>query len=50
MFKTEKEQFEKYKKVKETKIELANKEIEQKCEKFKEVITQFNTRFRKISE
>ena len=36
--------------MKEKKIEIANKELEKKCDKFKEVITQFNTRFRKISE
>ena len=49
LFETEKEQFEKYKEMKEKKIDIANKELEQKCDKFKEVIAQFNMRFKKIS-
>ena len=50
LIKAEKEQFEKYKENKERKIELANKELEQKCDKFKGVIKEFNTRFRMMKE
>jgi len=43
----ERKQFERQKEVSEKKIELANKNIEQKYAEFKDVIMQFNTKFKK---
>lgn len=45
---SDKSQFEKYKDVSNKKIELENKNLEQKCDKFKELIGQFNAKFRPI--
>ena len=47
---SEKNQFEKYKEVNMKKIELENKSLEQKCDKFKELFSQFNSNFRPIVE
>ena len=44
-FAKEKEQFVKYKEVAFKKIELENKNLEQKCLKFKEIMSQFNSNF-----
>ena len=44
----DKNQFEKYKEVANKKIELENKSLEQKCDKFKEIIGQFNSNFKPI--
>lgn len=41
-------QFEKYKEIETKKIELENKNLEQKCDKFKELIAQFNSKFKPI--
>jgi len=46
MLDSEKNQFEKYKEVTNKKIELENKNIEQKCDRFKELINQFNSNFK----
>ena len=45
---SEKEQFEKYKEVSNKKIELENKNLEQKYNKFKNIIDQFNSNFKPI--
>jgi len=45
---SDKNQFEKYKEVSNKKIELENKNIEQKCDKFKELISQFNYSFKPL--
>lgn len=50
IFESEKKQFEKYKEVCSKKIELENKNLEQKCDKFKELIGQFNSNFKPIME
>lgn len=47
---SEKNQFEKYKEVNNKKIELESKNLEQKCEKFKELIGQFNLKFSPMLE
>ena len=47
---SERNQFEKYKEVTNKKIELENKNLEQKCTRFKEIISQFNSNFRPILE
>ena len=46
----DKKQFEKYKEVTNKKIELENKNLEQKCDKFKELIGQFNLSFKPMIE
>ena len=46
MLDSEKTQFEKYKEVTIRKIDLENKNIEQKCDRFKELINQFNSNFK----
>ena len=43
----ERKQFEKYKETSEKKLELTNKNLEQKYAEFKDVIIQFNTKFKK---
>ena len=48
ILKSEKEQFEKYKEVNTKKIELENKNLEQKYNKFKDIINQFNSNFKPI--
>lgn len=48
MLNSEKTQFEKYKEVTNRKIELENKNIEQKCDRFKDLINQFNSNFKPI--
>ena len=45
---SEKEQFDKYKEVTIKKIELENKNLEQKCEKLRNLISQFNLSFKPI--
>lgn len=45
---SEKQQFEKYKEINNKKIELESKNLEQKCDKFKELISQFNLKFNPI--
>lgn len=45
---SEKNQFEKYKEVTNKKLELENKNIEQKCDKFKALLNQFNANFKPI--
>lgn len=50
ILKSEKEQFEKYKEVNNRKIELENKNLEQKYNKFRDIINQFNSNFRPIIE
>ena len=47
---SEKEQFEKYKDVTLKKIELENKNLEKKCEKLKDIISQFNINFKPIKD
>lgn len=47
---SDKKQFEKYKEVNNKKIELENKNLEQKCDRFKELINQFNSSFKPILE
>lgn len=47
---SEKAQFEKYKEVTNRKLELENKNLEQKCIRFKEIIGQFNLNFKPILE
>ena len=44
----EKEQFNKYKEISVKKIELDNKNLEQKCLKFKEIVNQFNSNFKPV--
>lgn len=46
----EKEQFEKYKDVSTKKIELENKNLEDKCLRFKEIMKQFDVNFKPIKE
>lgn len=46
MLDSEKTQFEKYKEVTNRKIELENKNIEQKCDRFKALINNFNSNFK----
>lgn len=46
MLNSDKNQFEKYKEVTNRKIELENKNIEQKCDRFKDLINQFNLNFK----
>ena len=48
IFESDKNQFEKYKEIETKKIELENKNLEQKCDKFKELIGQFNSKFKPI--
>ena len=48
MLNSEKNQFEKYKEVTNRKIELENKNIEQKCDRLKDLINQFNSNFKPI--
>ena len=43
---SEKNQFERYKEVTNKKIELENKNLQQKCDKFKDLISQFNSSFK----
>ncbi|MBQ2946683.1 MAG: hypothetical protein IJE04_02400 [Bacilli bacterium] len=45
MLESEKTQFEKYKEVNNRKIELESKNLEQKCDKFRELVSQFNSKF-----
>lgn len=45
---SERNQFEKYKEVTNQKIELDNKNLEQKCNRFKEIVGQFNSNFKPI--
>ena len=45
---SEKEQFDKYKEVTIKKIELENKNLEQKCEKLRNLISQFNLSFKPV--
>ncbi len=45
---SERAQFERYKEVTNEKIELDNKTLEQKCERFKEIVGQFNSNFKPI--
>ena len=45
---SEKEQFAKYKDISMKKIELDNKNLEKKCLKFKEIMSQFNSNFKPI--
>jgi len=47
-FEMEKEQFVKYKEISIKKMELDNKNLEQKCLKFKEIMNQFNSNFKPI--
>lgn len=47
---SEKTQFEKYKEVTNKKIELENKNLEQKCDKLKDLISQFNSSFKPINK
>ena len=47
---SDKEQFEKHKKMTKEKIELENKNLEQKCDKIRELISQFNLNFKPIIE
>ena len=50
VLKAERNQFEKYKETSEKKLELTNKNLEQKYAEFKDVIVQFNTKFKKIEK
>ena len=43
---SEKNQFEKYKEVTNRKIELENKNLQQKCDKLKDIINKFNSSFK----
>jgi len=45
---SERNQFERYKEVTNEKIELDNKNLEQKCARFKEIVGQFNSNFKPI--
>ena len=45
---SDKNQFEKYKEVTNKKLELENKNLEQKADKFKDLINQFNSRFKPV--
>ena len=45
-FEGEKKQFEKYKEISVKKIELDSNTLEQKCLKFKELMSQFNSNFK----
>ena len=47
-FQSEKDQFAKYKDISIKKIELDNKNLEKKCLKFKEIMSQFNANFKPI--
>lgn len=48
IFESDKNQFEKYKEVANKKLELDNKNLEQKFDKFKELLNQFNSKFKPI--
>ncbi|MBQ9072707.1 MAG: hypothetical protein IJY25_06075 [Bacilli bacterium] len=50
VLKSEKNQFEKYKEVNIKRIELENKNLEQKCDRFKNLISQFNSNFKPMIE
>ena len=47
---SEKSQFEKYKEVTTKKIELENKNLEQKCNKLKDIVSKFNVSFKPLKE
>ena len=47
---SERKQFEKYKEVNIKRIELENKNLEQKCDRFKNLISQFNLNFKPMLE
>lgn len=47
---SERNQFERYKEITNEKLELESKNFEQKCIKFKEIISQFNSNFKPITE
>ena len=47
---SDKNQFEKYKQVTNEKIEFESKNLEQKCDKFKQLISQFNLKFKPMIE
>lgn len=50
VFESEKKQFEKYKEINTKRIELENKNLEQKCDRFKDLISQFNSNFKPMIE
>ena len=47
---SDKKEFEQYKEVTTKKIELENKNLEQKCSKFRSMISEFNSNFKPIIE
>ena len=46
----EKEQFEKYKEEEEKKLSLEKANLNQRCERFKKIVEQFNKNFAKLPE
>ena len=47
---SERRQFETYKDMSEKKLELANKELDQKCDRFKEVMKGFTVKFNDMND
>lgn len=50
IFESDKKEFEQYKEITTKKLELENANLEQKCAKFRNMISQFNSNFRPIIE